>query len=86
MEDERIKAEQEYGEEEDDEDEEAENKEPPTMPEFNQQEMEDKFDDEFNEIEIPGEVVDEIDNDWVLPEEEWDTLINNYNAAKGDTI
>jgi len=28
--------------------------------------MEEKFDDEFPEIEIPGEVVDEIDNDWVL--------------------
>jgi hypothetical protein len=49
------------------------------MPEFNQQEMELKFDDEFNEITIPEEVVDEVDNDWVLEDEEWDTLISNYN-------
>lgn len=56
------------------------------MPEFNKQEMEEKFDDEFNEIEIPDEVVDDIDNDWVLSEEEWDTLIQNYYAAKGDTM
>lgn len=78
-EEERIKAEQEYGEELDDEEEDAENKEPPVMPEFNQAEMEEKFDDEFNEIVIPEEVIDEIDNDWDLPEEEWDTLIGNYN-------
>lgn len=56
------------------------------MPEFNQQEMEEKFDDEFNEIIIPDEVVDEIDNDWVMEQEEWDTLITNYNNAKGDTM
>lgn len=85
-EEERIKASQEYGEELDDEEEDAENKEPPVMPEFNKAEMEEKFDDEFNEIEIPDEVVDDIDNDWVLSEEEWDTLIQNYYAAKGDTM
>jgi len=56
------------------------------MPEFNQQEMEEKFDDEFNEIEIPEEVVDEVFNDWDLTEEEWDTLITNYNQAKGESI
>lgn len=85
-EEERIKAEQEYGEELDDEEEDAENKEPPVMPEFNQAEMEEKFDDEFNEIVIPEEVIDEIDNDWDLPEEEWDTLIGNYNQTKGDSL
>lgn len=53
------------------------------MPEFNKSEMEEKFDDEFNEIEIPDEVVDEIDNDWVLTEEEWDALILSYYNAKG---
>jgi len=85
-EEERVKAAQEYGEELDDEEEDAENKEPPTMPEFNQLEMEEKFDDEFNEIVIPDEVVDEIDNDWVMESEEWDTLITNYNNAKGESM
>ena len=46
--------------------------------------MEEKFDDEFPEIEIPGEVVDEIDNDWVLQEDEWDALIVAYYTAKGE--
>lgn len=57
---ERIKREQEYGEEEGSEDEEAENKEVPTMPDFEQhtQDMQEKFDDEFPEIEIPEEVAD----------------------------
>jgi len=86
QEEERIKASQEYGEELDDEDEEAENKEPPVMPEFNKEEMEEKFDDEFPEVEIPQEVVDEVDNDWVMAEEEWDSLINSYYAAKGESI
>lgn len=84
QEEERIKASQEYGEELDDEDEAAENQEPPVMPEFNREEMEEKFDDEFPQIEIPQEVVDEVDNDWVLPEEEWDTLISNYYQNKGE--
>ncbi len=26
---------------------------------------------------------DQIDNDWDLPEEEFDVLIANYNSAKG---
>jgi hypothetical protein len=56
------------------------------MPEFNIEEMGEKFDDEFPEIEIPVEVTDEIDNDWVMLEEDWDGLISNYNIAKGDAV
>jgi hypothetical protein len=78
---ERIKREQEYGEEEGSEDEEAEAKEVPTMPDFAQhtQDTEEKFDDEFPEIEIPEEVAEQIDNDWVLSEEDLEALIGNYN-------
>ena len=39
------------------------------MPEFQSQEVAEKFDDEFPEIEIPADVLDEVDNDWVLEEE-----------------
>jgi hypothetical protein len=46
--------------------------EPPELPVFNLQEVCDKFDDENPPIEIPDEVVDDIDNDWVLTEEEQD--------------
>lgn len=84
QEDERIKASQEYGEELDDEDEEAQNLEPPALPEFNAEEVLERFDEEFQEIEIPEEVEDEIDNDWVLAEEEWEALLNQYTAAKGE--
>jgi hypothetical protein len=62
----------------DEDDEEAANQEPPTMPEFNREEVQEKFDDEFPEIEIPEPVEDEIDNDWVMEPEEWDAIINNY--------
>jgi hypothetical protein len=54
------------------------------MPEFNREEMEERFDEEFPEIEIPEEVEDEVDNDWVLAEDEWETLLNNYTAQKGE--
>lgn len=56
------------------------------MPEFNMEEMGEKFDDEFPEIEIPDEVMDETDNDWVMQEEEWDSLISSYNIAKGEGV
>lgn len=46
--------------------------------------MEERFDEEFAEIEIPDEVEDEIDNDWVLEADEWEALLNQYTAAKGE--
>lgn len=46
--------------------------------------MEERFDEEFAEIEIPDEVEDEIDNDWVLKADEWEALLNQYTAAKGE--
>jgi len=36
------------------------------MPVFNLQEVEEKFDSENPEIQIPDPVVEEKDNDWVL--------------------
>ena len=41
-----------------------------------------KFDEENPEIEIPDEVVDDIDNDWVLSEEEEAQLVTDYWASK----
>ena len=54
------------------------------MPEFNQTEIEEKFDDEFPEIEIPDELEEEVDNDWVLEPEEWDAVLLAYTSAKGE--
>ena len=63
-------AEQDYGEEKgsEDEDEKA-NAEPPSLPEFDKEEMEEKFDDENPPIDIPPEAEDDINNDWVLEED-----------------
>ena len=43
------------------------------LPVWDKQEAEEKFDDENPTVEIPEPVVDEIDNDWVLTDEELDT-------------
>jgi hypothetical protein len=61
-----------YGLEEEEQDEAQDNKEPPVLPIFAQAEEEKKFDDEFPEIEILGAAGDEIDNDWLLSQEEID--------------
>jgi hypothetical protein len=56
------------------------------QPEFNSKEVEEKFDTENPEIEIPPEVVVEHDNDWVLSEHEVEAHITQYNERKGQTI
>jgi hypothetical protein len=38
------------------------------LPVFDPKEPAEKFDDENPAIEIPSEVVDDIDNDWILDE------------------
>ena len=75
-------ADQAYGEEAGSEEEEKENQEPPVMPEFDKQEMEEKFDDENPPIEIPPEQEDDINNDWVLEEDQETELVNAFIAAK----
>ena len=74
-----------YGLEEDEAEEAQENKEPPVLPEFNQAEEEKKFDEEFPEIEILGAAGDEIDNDWLLSEEEVEEQIQKYWSAKTES-
>ena len=66
QEEQEKKAGQEYGEELDEEDEAKANQEPPVLPVFDPKEPSEKFDDENPAIEIPSEVVDDIDNDWIL--------------------
>jgi len=76
-------ADQEYGDEKgSDEDDDKANQEPPTLPEFDREEMEEKFDDENPPIDIPPDAEDDINNDWALTEEEELELINAFNAAK----
>ena len=87
QEDKKLKESEEYGEEADDgEDAYAgANQEPPVMPVFDQKEAQDKFDDENPEIVIPPEVKHDIDNDWVLTEDEEQDHIAQYWAAKEAT-
>lgn len=60
--------------EEDEEEEGAEPKPARERPPFNMEEFQENFDEQFPPIEIPGEVIDDIDSDydfeWVPPEEE----------------
>jgi hypothetical protein len=73
-------ASQDYGDElGSDEEDGKENVEPPSLPEFDKKEAEEKFDDENPEIIIPPEVVDNIDNDWLLDDDEKEALITSFN-------
>ena len=79
-------AEQDYGEEAGSEDEEDKaNQEPPVLPVFNREEAEEKFDDENAPIDIPEEQEDDINNDWLLTEDEEAQLIESFNGSKDGT-
>jgi len=70
-----------YGDEEAESESQA-NQEPPVLPVFNEEEYLEKFDEEFPDIFIPDEVIDDIDNDWVFTEEEEAEAIEKYWASR----
>jgi hypothetical protein len=55
------------------------------LPVFDPRETLEKFDEENPDIEIPSEIVDDIDNDWVLDETEAEVVIAAYWSARGDS-
>ena len=68
--------------EEDQEEDEAEaadeNFEAPTKPEWNSGESYAQFDEDHPEIEIPPEVIDQIDSDWPMEPETENALVDAY--------
>jgi hypothetical protein len=76
--------EDEYGEEEEDDEVPREKmpKEKPAMPVFNEEEFLVKWVEENPEPMLPEQIVRDIDNDWVLSEEEEEALISGYFQAK----
>lgn len=54
----------------------------PEKPEFDPKEIEEKFDDDNPEIDIPDEVPVEMDNDWDLDEAEEEAAITAYWTVK----
>lgn len=76
--------EDEYGEEEEEEENPKEKmpKEKPVMPVFNHDDFLEKWIEDNPEPQLPDEIVSDIDNDWVLTEEEEEALINGYFQAK----
>lgn len=52
------------------------------LPEFDKQEMEEKFDEENPEVEIPADADDDINNDWLLDEDEALAEIEKFNSVK----
>jgi len=54
------------------------------MPEFDAEEFLEGWDAENPEIVIQEEVVDDIDNDWILTEEESETQIKDFWSARAD--
>ena len=77
----KDKGDSEYEDEEEDE-EKDEEKEPPKKPVFEPKEHEDSFDGDHPVIEIPNEVPEEFDNDWVLSEEEVSLMVEQYWEVK----
>lgn len=67
-----------YEEENDDEEEGGKGKQVPTMPVFNEEQFLAEWDAENPEIIIGDEPKDQIDNDWVLTEEEMAENIKKY--------
>ena len=73
-----------YGEEDDDDgDDKA--KEVPTLPEFDAEEFLENWEAENEQIIIQESTADDIDNDWPLAEEEIESHIKNFWAARADS-
>lgn len=76
-------AEEDYGEEKGSEDEDDKaNQEPPVLPVFNKEDAVEKFDDENPVVEIPPDTEDDINNDWLLEEDQEAELITAFNGSK----
>lgn len=68
-----------YGEEDEDDDEDVKkNKDPPVLPVFDQQEFLTKWDEDTPDIIISQELTNDVDNDWVLDEDQQQEQINAY--------
>mmetsp|Transcript_28748 Transcript_28748/g.43419 ORF Transcript_28748/g.43419 Transcript_28748/m.43419 type:complete len:198 (-) Transcript_28748:7-600(-) len=83
----RLKLEEggdEYNDEEDDEQNEETNKEPVTLPEFDEAEFFEEWDQENPDIIIAEGTEDDVDNDWVLSEEDAAEEIKKFWANKGE--
>jgi len=52
-----------------------EGEDPPQLKEFNERYFLFNWDEENEKVEIPNEVVDDVDNDWVLTKELKDEMI-----------
>ena len=71
-------------EDEEEEGEDGKPKPPPTLPVFNEKEALDKFDakEENAIVEIPPEIVDDIDDDWPMSVEEEQDFIDRTLASR----
>lgn len=58
-----------------------EDEEPPSKPVFDDKFFLYNWDDDHPEINIPPEVIDDTDNDWLLTPEKKEELISEYQAA-----
>lgn len=77
------KAAQEYGEEIDDEGSQKEEVELIVLNTWDKNEAEAKFDEENPQVEIPEPIEDDIDNDWILTEDELEAQIATFWSKAG---
>lgn len=70
--------------EDEDEGEEGKEKEPPVQPVFDEEECFAKFDEKEENaiVEIPDEIVNQVDDDWPMLESEKDDLVDKVLASR----
>lgn len=76
------KKEDDYGEENEDDEKEKQPLEKPVMPVFDLEEHMRQWEEQNTVVEIPEEIIDDVDNDWILEQEEVDALVKEYLANK----
>lgn len=59
-----------------------EGEEPPTKPTFDEKFFLYNWDEEHPAINIPAEVIDDVDNDWIIAADKKDDLIADYAANR----
>jgi hypothetical protein len=60
--------------------------EPPVKPEFDEKFFLYGWDEEHPKVFIPPEVIDDVDNDWIIPHDKKDEMIAEFAAHKAEEM
>jgi hypothetical protein len=63
-----------------------EGEEPPVKPVFDEKFFLYNWDEEHPAVVIPAEVIDDVDNDWLIPAEKKEDFIADYTVARQEEL